>query len=103
MSIDRDQFDAKFASLRDRFRTRLAEYADRLDELLAGCPDSSDDIRDLIHRVAGTAGSFGFAEISAEASGLDESFALGGDPCDQHSALGDLATTMRGAAEPPAQ
>ncbi|RWA70659.1 MAG: histidine phosphotransferase [Mesorhizobium sp.] len=62
-----------FAPLRQRF---LARCTDQLAELKAvreggPLPGSSDSLVKLAHSLAGAAGTFGFAEISARASVLE--------------------------------
>ncbi len=95
MTLDRDRFEKKFAVLRKRFATRLVEYADQLEDSLRRCPDSHAELTDLVHRVAGTAGSFGFAELSAAAGPLDEEFATGVEPCQRRDRLEALAVMLR--------
>lgn len=64
------------APIRDRFRARA--LADRGDlELLAKGDPTSTDLRQLVHRLAGTAGMFGFGALSQAAVEIDDQMALG--------------------------
>ena len=99
MTIDRTQFDEKFAALRTRFCGRLLEYANQLEQHVSDCPASNASIADLIHRIAGTAGSFGFGSVSAAAAVLDERLVSGAEACACRTELGALVSLMRSAAE----
>lgn len=65
-------FDAAMAELRVRFVARAAEDLRKLRDHQRGMPLSRRDLRALVHRIAGSAGLFGFAEISTLAGRVDE-------------------------------
>lgn len=62
--------------LRDRFLDRAKTDRAALEILSAG-DRSSDDLRRLVHNLAGVAGTFGFAQVSEVASLIDDQLALG--------------------------
>lgn len=63
------------APLRDRFRARAV--ADRAElEMLAGDP-TGDDLRRLVHNLAGAAGTFGYGPLSQAAVEIDDQMASG--------------------------
>lgn len=71
------QFNEKLAELRKRFAARSAENAARLEilrEQLNG--DASDDtireIEQMAHRLAGTAGTFGFPDLGSLADAVEQ-------------------------------
>lgn len=74
--------------LRDRFVARLRDSAPRVDGLLDALDGPSplpllDEMEHFAHRLAGTAGSFGFAAVGHQARALED--AIGrlrrGEPC----------------------
>ncbi|MFN4297713.1 MAG: Hpt domain-containing protein [Brevundimonas sp.] len=78
------------AGLRVRFLDRCVGDLERLDDLAARGDLDVDEMRDLVHSLAGAAGTFGFPEISAAAGECDDAFAQDGAP--------DLAGVKRLAA-----
>jgi len=64
------------AALRERFRARVADDRARL-ETLAAKGMQGDELRDLVHNLAGTAGMFGFPDVSAAAGEIDDQLAAG--------------------------
>ena len=69
-------FDATMETLKARFVARAAEDRDRL----RSCQDTrSPELRSLVHRLAGSAGLFGFSTISTLAATVDAQLAQGGD------------------------
>lgn len=87
------------APLRDRFRARAR--ADRIElEALATGDLSSAELRRLVHNLAGTAGTFGFAPLSRAAIEIDDQMAAG-LPADPVS-LDRLKARLDEACEPPA-
>jgi len=64
------------AALRERFRVRLADDRAQL-ETLAAKGMQSDELRSLVHSLAGTAGMFGFPDVSAAAGEIDDQLAAG--------------------------
>lgn len=82
--------DDPLAALRVRFRDRCAEDAVRLRAHLAGQEDA--DLEPLVHRLAGSAGMFGHAEIGAAAAAIDAVFAKGGRP--DRDVVADLADAL---------
>lgn len=82
--------DDPLAPLRTRFRERCGNAAARLRAFLAG--GDEPELEDMIHRLAGSAGLFGYAEVGAMAEALDAGFAEGRRPTSQ--ALSDLADAL---------
>lgn len=71
------------AEFRHRFRARA--IADRAElELLAQGDRTSADLRRLVHNLAGTAGTFGYAALSCAAIEVDDQMAAG-RPADKAS------------------
>ncbi|TIV66289.1 MAG: histidine phosphotransferase [Mesorhizobium sp.] len=60
-----------FAPLRQRFLARCADQLGELKAVREALPGSDDTLVRLAHSLAGAAGTFGFAEISARASELE--------------------------------
>ena len=71
-------FDERLDELRERFRERAiadtATIEGMAEEIRAGHAPSglAAELRQIVHRLAGAGGTFGFAEISARASELEE-------------------------------
>ena len=63
-------FDARLEGLRNRFRERAA--ADRVALAAAWQAGEREQMRRLAHGLAGSGGTFGFAELSAAALALEE-------------------------------
>ncbi len=70
--------DDPLAPLRARFRDRCAEDAVHLRAHLAGKADA--ELEHRIHRLAGAAGTFGYAELGEHAQAADAAFAAGERP-----------------------
>lgn len=64
------------AALRERFRVRAMADRDTLESLLQTDPDG-DEIRRLVHNMAGTAGTFGFGDLSDAAIEIDNQLSSG--------------------------
>lgn len=60
----------RMARLRERFVVRAIEDCQRL-ELLAARPDGAAEIIDIVHKLAGIAGSLGYGELSALAARVE--------------------------------
>lgn len=71
------------APLRDRFRARLMTDRAELDVLSLGDPNS-EELRRLVHNLAGAAGTFGFGTLSKAAIEIDDQMASG-SPADAGS------------------
>lgn len=71
------------APLRDRFRARLMTDRAELDVLSQG-DSKSEDLRRLVHNLAGAAGTFGFGALSQAAIEIDDQMASG-SPADAGS------------------
>jgi histidine phosphotransfer protein HptB len=82
--------DPFFERLAERFRQRAAEDAVRLRAALAA--DEGDAVRTIAHRLAGTAGTFGFDGIGTLAAALEE--ARGPDCEDAARALLDALDAL---------
>lgn len=83
------------AALTARFLQRCAADLDQLDRRLNDAPFESADLDALFHRLAGAAGTFGFAAIGAAAGACDDAFARGEAP--DRAAVERLAETIREA------
>lgn len=64
------------APLRKRFQARVEGDRVKL-EALAAKGMHGDELRQLVHNLAGTAGMFGFSDLSAAASEIDDQLATG--------------------------
>lgn len=82
--------DDPLAPLKARFRVRCGEDAARLRAHLAGVDEP--DLEGLVHRLAGAAGTFGYADISEAALAIDDVYVAGGAPAAE--ALADLADRL---------
>ncbi len=69
----RDDTAAAMAALQNRFRQRLRDMHELLGRIEGGqrTADSLLTLRDCAHKLAGSAGTFGYPEVSALASGLE--------------------------------
>jgi HPt (histidine-containing phosphotransfer) domain-containing protein len=70
-----DLSNPAFRAVLDRFKVRLSENRERLRQLESAItPDAEDvvaEIRQIAHRLSGSAGTFGFAPLGASAMRLD--------------------------------
>lgn len=64
------------ATLRERFRVRAKADRATLERLALGDP-GSDELRRLVHNLAGTAGTFGYGLVSQAAVEVDDQMASG--------------------------
>lgn len=64
------------APLRERFRARAQADRAALELLALGDP-CSDELRRLVHNLAGTAGTFGYGSLSQAAVEIDDQMASG--------------------------
>lgn len=64
------------AALRERFRSRAKADRAKL-ELLASGDLASDELRRVVHNLAGTAGTFGYGALSQAAVEIDDQMASG--------------------------
>lgn len=83
------------AALRERFLDRCVGDLERLDALTARGALDVDEMQNLVHSLAGAAGTFGFPGISAAAGECDDAFAQGAAP--DRAKVEHLAATMREA------
>ena len=68
--------DQSMTELRDEFVAQCTKDLARIKSLLAsGSPGAREELKRLVHRVAGTAGMLGLANVSVYASELDEALA----------------------------
>lgn len=81
------------AALRLRFRARVGEDLARLRVLVSGDLHAIE-LRRLIHNIAGSAGTFGYPELSTRALWIDDRYAAGEAP-----KLADLAALEAALAE----
>jgi len=73
-------FDATMAALRERFVARCMTDCARLKAHLEGDILAPPELRRAVHRLAGAAGMFGYAELGAVAGDLDAKLAASNDP-----------------------
>ncbi len=83
------------SDLQQRFAERLIEDRAAIEAAIVSNPQSPD-IRSLVHRLAGSAGSFGFVEIGTRACAIDEVLAQGKPASPQD--LADLLGAMSAAS-----
>lgn len=88
--------DDPLAAFRVRFRDRCVEDAVRLRAHLAGQEDG--DLEHLVHRLAGSAGAFGYSEVGKAAAAADAVFARG--ECPAPDMVADLADALDRLAAP---
>lgn len=67
------------AALREKFRARSRDDLMRLKGLVQG-DLLAQDLRHLVHGLAGAAGTFGFPALSAAAASIDDDYAAGRTP-----------------------
>jgi len=73
-----EAFALKFGLLKERFRGRMIGDVDKLDHLalqLAATDSNSEErkrIRDIAHRLAGTAGTFGYPDLTERAAHVEK-------------------------------
>ncbi|GLR48685.1 Hpt domain-containing protein [Sphingomonas astaxanthinifaciens] len=87
--------DDPMGPLRERFRARAATHAEALDRAVAAQDEAA--LVALAHKLAGSAAIFGFAELGACASQIDEAAAAGGPTLDL-PAVGQLLAGLRAIA-----
>jgi HPt (histidine-containing phosphotransfer) domain-containing protein len=69
--------DEALRGLRANYREKLPEQLDELDETLRAAREAQDPAKfgqagEIAHRLAGTAGSYGLADIGAEFAKIDD-------------------------------
>ncbi|MEB3734383.1 Hpt domain-containing protein [Halopseudomonas pachastrellae] len=72
---DTPQLQAQLAALEARFRQRLDDELDTLDDLSAQLqtdPSALQSLRDRLHKLAGSAGTFGYGELGSMARQLEQ-------------------------------
>ena len=72
---DTPQLQAQLAAIEARFRQRLDDELDTLDELsaqLQDAPAALRSLRDRLHKLAGSAGTFGYGELGSMARQLEQ-------------------------------
>jgi HPt (histidine-containing phosphotransfer) domain-containing protein len=89
-----NSYDAAMAKLRVRFVARAAEDLIKLRGDQDGVPLERQDLHALVHRLAGSAGLFGFGEISRLAGEVDDRLADGGDAATLPKLLEALETVV---------
>ena len=65
--------NARLAAARLKYARRLRQQAANVSDLGTGLPDSAVDLQELAHQLNGTAGSYGFSDVSAYAAALETS------------------------------
>ena len=98
----REDYERRVATVRAAYVARAREEAAELCELAGRTDDEGRDrLRQLAHRVNGTAGTFGFAHVSAAAAQLEQAID-GSFPPDELRTLTDrLAALLAGLDENP--
>ena len=97
-------FDVNLAKLRRRFCDRAIAQSLDLEEIVsrlqcgAPVPQLRADIRRIAHSLAGAGGTFGFAELSANADELDEFARHAPEPLALASACRVLISKIQQAA-----
>lgn len=81
--------------LKQRFIQRCVNDRDQLRAHQSGARLAPENLRTIIHRMAGAAGIFGFAEIGALAAALDETLAYDGDASMLPQLIASLDETIR--------
>lgn len=104
MSIDprRARVQARLESLKARYRGRLRERLQELMDAMAKISGDGPEVevaRVLAHRLRGTAGTYGFDEVSAIAAEVEATLRIGGDFELAALALADVAAALDGAEE----
>lgn len=69
------QLVAQLAALEERFRQRLHDELDELNHLadqLQNTPNALQDLRDRLHKLAGSAGTFGYAALGERCRELEQ-------------------------------
>jgi HPt (histidine-containing phosphotransfer) domain-containing protein len=95
-----DDTAAAIAALSAEYRSKLPEKYDELAAATAkaqqGSPEALEEALKLAHRLHGTAGAYGFAQVSAAAGRLEaelrQLLAGGGSWDNLHAALQELMT-----------
>lgn len=102
------EIDDALARLRQRFVARCADDLAELRRRSGAAPD--DDLVRLVHRIAGAAGTFGFADLSDRAKAAEDALVTG--DAGREAALAALIEALQrlapsspggqGGAQPPA-
>lgn len=79
-------------------RARFIERTRGDLEVLRRPDDDPEATASLVHRLSGTAGVFGFAEVSRLAAVVDDEIHAGGPP--SQAALGDLVAALEALVRP---
>ncbi len=88
-----DELEAELAALRLEYAASLSPKARAIVVALA---TDREEARALAHRLRGTAGSFGFAEVSAAAGALEDALERGEDVA--HLVAGLITAASRATA-----
>ncbi len=98
-----DDFAAKLQELANDYGAHLAQQAEEI-EVLIGVrgPNQAEHekLQSLVHRIAGTAGSYGYGSVSDVAHVLDQRLANGEPSGELRADLLALAARMRNATRP---
>jgi len=77
-TLDDQEFYARLQALGDKFAARLPETTAGIARALAACaadgatPEHLRELHELLHGIAGSAGTFGFAVLGREARRLEQ-------------------------------
>lgn len=99
-----ETFDERLDELREKFRERAIAESTTIEgmaaELRAGLAPSglAAELRQIAHRLAGAGGTFGFAEISARATELEDLLAEQSADAEVAESCLALVTEIRKAA-----
>jgi len=98
----RERFRAQLERMKKGYVSRLPERAAELEELRpglsAGDAAASQQVRDIVHRLSGTAGSYGLDEISRAATELELRIDKAAAPDALASDLDALVLVLRATA-----
>lgn len=87
-------FDDRLQALKDRFLARSAGDLEVIEKARAEAQSvSREDLRQVVHRLAGAAGTFGYAELSRIAGEADDALVL--NQADVSPELTRLAEALR--------
>ena len=90
------EFDARFAALRERFLARSVGDLAIIEAALADLDEADrEELRRTVHRLAGAAGTFGYAELSRLAGEADDALMV--DMADVSGELTRVVESLRTA------
>jgi HPt (histidine-containing phosphotransfer) domain-containing protein len=85
--------------MRDEYRAKLPGKADRIEALVAAGDPAA--LAGYLHKLGGTAGSYGLAEVADQALAIEGRLEDGAAVAGLESALARLLGLLRAANRPP--